>query len=597
MSKRRNPRRAQTVREKSAQDSHLFAAFLQKFNNFDPFIWSTAISSLVLRILIPANVYTNTAHDDFLGIQIAQHLLNGDWFGPWDNRTLLKPPGYSFFLLISHFTGIEPQILLHVIYLFTVVYFVWIIKQVFEVNIFSVAVRRLSFALLAFNPMLFSGDFSRIYRMSLNVVLAFLFVLVVIHLWLLIFGKSALEPKFLRKVQLFRNQQYVFLSISIGLLYSGLVLTRSEAIWLLYPSIVVLLSYAIIVFFKTDKDFRRSKLSLAAVIFVSAVVSYNLPIQGIKAANQHYYGVSQIENYYSGEFSRAFSLWTGVEGSKKSESFIPINQSQREAVYAISSTARNLRPLLETPPNTGWKIPNCQQSSICDESGPWFPFELRDAVSQTYSVNSEVEFQKVFNRIANDIESACTSKKISCGRAGSSTGTLNFLDMSKRQLANDLAIYLQSLQRMDQALDNRRNDGGSDISQLEQWDSVVKINRILMSNDNELYLVLGDWVSLLRDTYSKFYVVLLFVMVFTLFVPRKKFDELSQIRLIIWFLLGTILLYGGGMGIFHSATNLSANNSFYTQPAAPIFLLMLVLSLNLAVTDFKNFKGVERSKE
>jgi hypothetical protein len=51
------------------------------------------------------------------------------------------------------------------------------------------------------------------------------------------------------------------------------------------------------------------------------------------------------------------------------------------------------------------------------------------------------------------------------------------------------------------------------------------------------------------------------------------------------FLFSTIALYGVGMAIFHSATNNSAGSSFYTQPAAPIFLTMLLLSLHLTIAE------------
>jgi hypothetical protein len=95
---------------------HLIKKLIE-LRRFDFIIIVIAILSLIVRILIPANVYTNAGHDDYLGIELARNLLNGDWLGTWNNRTLLKPAGYSYFLVIAHFIPIEPQILIHIMYL------------------------------------------------------------------------------------------------------------------------------------------------------------------------------------------------------------------------------------------------------------------------------------------------------------------------------------------------------------------------------------------------------------------------------------------------------------------------------------------------
>ena len=58
------------------------------------------------------------------------------------------------------------------------------------------------------------------------------------------------------------------------------------------------------------------------------------------------------------------------------------------------------------------------------------------------------------------------------------------------------------------------------------------------------------------------------------------------------FLFSTVVLYGAGMSIFHSATNNSAGSSFYTQPAGPIFLMMLLLSLHLTFAEISNALSV-----
>lgn len=554
---------------------------IQLFQKFDPFILFIVFISLILRILIPANVFTNTPHDDLLGIQLARNLLNGDWLGAWDNRTLLKPPGYSYFLFACHFLPIEPQVVLHIIYLCSAAYFIWIIKRVFPVNSGSISILRLTFMLMAFNPMFFSGDFSRIYRMSLNVVLVHFTILVFLHFWLILSGNSRFErlhPKFLLNKR--RNIE-IYFSLLIGLLYSGLVLTRSEAVWILYPALIAFCIFAAHGWLKSKGQNRWKHLSKLLLISIVTFIGYSIPVEGTKQLNAKYYNAPILENYYSGQFARAFTLWTGVQGSNPNSTFVPINASQREIVYRVSSTARYLEKSLETPPNTGWKIFNCQQSGICDETGPWFPFELRDAATQVFGINSEAKFQQVFRQIADDIEAACNTRVIKCGRSGTSTGTLNLRDIPKRLLINDMAVYFSSLSNLDQASEIVRRDGGSDPAQLAIWDSVVDIKRLYMLDDKQLFVVLGDLVANLKVFYSKVYTFLIVIFILSILIPRKKLNSYLQLRFVLVFLFSTLVLYGAGMGVFHSATNNSAGSSFYTQPAGPIFLLMLLISLNL----------------
>jgi hypothetical protein len=434
---------------------------------------------------------------------------------------------------------------------------------------------------MAFNPMFLSGDFSRIYRMSLNVVLVHFTILVFLHFWLILSGNSRFErlhPKFLlnkgRSID-------IYFSLLIGLLYSGLVLTRSEAIWILYPALITFCIFAVHGWLKSNWQNRWKHISKLLLISTVTFIGYSIPVEGTKKLNSKYYDAPVLENYYSGQFARAFTLWTSVQGSKPNLTFIPINASQREVVYRVSPTAQNLEKSLETPPNTGWKIFNCQQSGVCDESGPWFPFELRDAATQVFGIDSEAKFQQVFRQIANDIANACNSSAIKCNRSGSSTGTLNLRDISKRLLINDMGVYFSSLSNLDQANEIVRRDGGSNPTQLAIWDSVVDINRLYMLDEKQLFVVLGDLVVALKVLYSKVYAFLIILLILSILVPRKKPNPYIQLRLILVFLLSTLVLYGAGMGVFHSATNNSAGSSFYTQPAGPIFLLMLLISLNL----------------
>ena len=143
-------------------------------------------------------------------------------------------------------------------------------------------------------------------------------------------------------------------SLPLGLAYAAMVLTRTEAYWVLLPSMVVLLLIVIREYLgrRVSQGVRRLALSthssqVSPGISVTAAV---LPLALVGYANKAAYGVAEIDNLRSGNFARAVNLWTSVRDGRDKRSFIAVSRGQREAVYAISSTALKLRPLSRQRP-------------------------------------------------------------------------------------------------------------------------------------------------------------------------------------------------------------------------------------------------------
>ena len=150
------------------------------------------VMSVIIREVIPPYVIYNSPHDDLLGVQLARNILIGNWLGTWSVNTLAKPPGYSVFLSISHNLHISPTLLTHLIYLITSLLFSYLVVIVVSKNskhissIRSKNIGRIVFIILAFNPVMFSGNFSRVHRTSLYSVLTMLFFTLLILFFLLI---------------------------------------------------------------------------------------------------------------------------------------------------------------------------------------------------------------------------------------------------------------------------------------------------------------------------------------------------------------------------------------------------------------------------
>src|SRR5215813_118144 len=61
-------------------------------------LWFTAAQ--LMGAVVPAG------YDDGLYLTLAHHLIHGEWLGPYNIVTLLKPPGYPLWIAANSFIGL-----------------------------------------------------------------------------------------------------------------------------------------------------------------------------------------------------------------------------------------------------------------------------------------------------------------------------------------------------------------------------------------------------------------------------------------------------------------------------------------------------------
>jgi hypothetical protein len=101
---------------------------------------------------------------------------------------------------------------------------------------------------------------------------------------------------------------------------------------------------------------------------------------------------------------------------------VPVTRAQRKAVYAVSPTAARLEPLLELKAGAGWRWSSCQEMSICDESGAWFIWDLRDAFVHAGLASDESQFQAASQQMAREIRTACDDGRLRCSSVPAPVG-------------------------------------------------------------------------------------------------------------------------------------------------------------------------------
>jgi hypothetical protein len=548
---------------------------LAVFRNADLFIVSIFAVSLFLRFLIPPQVVLNAGFDDLQGVSLANNLLNGKWLGPWNSQTLLKEPGYSFFLFAIHPLPVEPTLVIHFILLILFLSFSRLILRVTGPHANEAYLYRVLFLVQAFNPALYGNVFSRILRNSLNAVSLFAFI--TFALWVIYYFSRYLDsfksPQSKGLSQTTSKKNIYKIAGVLGFTYSVILLTRPENTWPLISLffgllVTVLLSVKA---FKNLQKFPYKKvfatLGLATIIGTSMSI---LPISIVKNVNKNVYGVPITNDFLQGEFPKSLKLWESVKNGEDSRYFIPVSKSQRLAVYAVSPQAARLKPYLEGEPDKGWKHWNCQNTGVCDESGgAWFPFELRDAAISAARIGSAAEFQNFFRVLSQEIALACDSGALSCGSLGSGPGTKAFSSIPPKALIDVAFLKFSEFLDYSQAKEVERYSPGNDPALNKLWKDTINFRDLSGSGFNETWKVMANTITTLRTVYVPM-TMLMFVLSILSLIGTKSSRYSGKFAGYQVVLFSSIFLFCLGISFVNLSWGFNALN--YTMPAQPIFL-------------------------
>jgi hypothetical protein len=386
------------------------------------------ILNLAFRAIIPAHAGFYAPHDDTLGVRVAKNILDGNWLGQWDNLILAKPPGYSIYLSIAHIFPFEITVFNQILVCAIALLFSRLLHGIFlDQRKYGELVSFLCFTYIIFNPYFFSVEMSRVYRTSTHAI----FILGFLVLGFSLFNCVNRFTSGLISFDTFKRRVRAHV-ISMALLYSFLILLRTESYWILLSTFSVgfVLCAVLYIQIREQKVKAKQLRNLAPAMLLLSVVAYLVPISFIGQLNNTKYGSSLIENYYSGNFANAIKDWQRVEEGKDPRAYIVVSNEQRSAVYKISPSAASLKPYLDLRPGESWLGQACNSPiRLCDNSGAWFPWFLRDAVISSGLVSNESDFQNFFRQISVDIKKACENGKLTCGPIGLGVGAKPLMDL------------------------------------------------------------------------------------------------------------------------------------------------------------------------
>lgn len=363
----------------------------------------TILFRLWLILGIP-KFYIYAPHDDLYYAKIANHLIHGDWLGPYDNFTLIKPPFYAFFLAFSFYSGLPLLVNENIFYLLSCIALFFAVKPLIQ----SRWLRFVLFSIILFLPISLTSSWAlRVYREFVNYSLTTFVIAFSLGLYL-------------RR----KNDKFELLSWSfgIGLSLGGLMISKEDSYWL-YPFVLLILLLCIIETIKINQ-FKENKTKL--FLFILPIILWHIPILLVSFQNYRHYDYWGVAENMDKDLNRVVNSIIQIE-TQDWKPYQPITEETLQKAYSVSPEFSNLEQYLSNS-YSGWKYnsdsilftkPNWYKDKYLLGgttylSGNYFYWMFRGALGESgYYANGRYPRESL-QLMAEQLEAACKNNTISC---------------------------------------------------------------------------------------------------------------------------------------------------------------------------------------
>lgn len=358
--------------------------------------WILGASLVAVKLWLVAGqtmtAYGASPHDDRLFLRLAGHLLQGEWLGPYSDKTLAKGPFFSMFVALVFLTGLPLFAAVHLCYATACAAVTRALRPILPGAWFALGL----FALLLFNPVTFdTGEHMRAWRQIMTPFQS-LFIVA---------GLAGIATRLDAGPR--RVLPWALLTgASLGFFW----ITREESVWIT-PAVACIGAWTAFFLWKQkgEKNIRPLALTLLAV-----PVLWAAPSLIVSAINLRYYGLFTTCEFKRSEFKAAYGALTRVKPATW-QPFIPVARETRERIYAVSPEFARLQPLLEGRLSDNWAS-NASRLGIPlgerEISGAHFMWALRDAVNDTGLAPDGAAAMACYTRLAEEVNAACDNGRL-----------------------------------------------------------------------------------------------------------------------------------------------------------------------------------------
>lgn len=360
-----------------------------------------ALTALKLWLTRGQGVFAlgSAGHDDRLFIELAQHLIRGEWLGPYHELTLAKGPFYSLFIAAAFSLGVPLFLAQHLFTIAACALFVRALRPA----VTSTGARLAVYALLLWNPMTFDGpSMGRVLRQHVYGPLGLMIL-------------AGLIALYLRRAEPARRQlPWVLL---LGLAGAAFYLTREEVVWFA-PSVLLLAGAYLLGSWRIS----RAAAQRAAGWLGLALVVAAIPVLAVCAKNKRHYDWFGTSEFRAKDFRDAYGAMLRVRVGPELP-YVPVTREARAAMAAVSPAFAELQKQFEVGVARGWAGSSEFFTHLPPEQGQigggWLVWAVREAAAKAGYHGNAAQALSFYRKLARELNRACDEGRLPAGGARS----------------------------------------------------------------------------------------------------------------------------------------------------------------------------------
>ncbi len=346
---------------------------------------------LFLSVDMPTVIRAYLVVDDALFVRLAEEISSGRWLGDFNSSAIVKGPGYSFFLVFGHMTGLPITLISGLFQVFSVAMFGYAVFRLTQSRLGGIFV----FALLLFFPSTYSSDVT-----AINRTLVYWPQALLILAFVLLAMSRTDDPRKCRE----------WLTLS-GLIFGWFCVTREEGIWLV-PTLVLLIAYVLY----TMEGSWPDRIKAGGAFAIAAV----LPLVLVSFFNLVAYGTFVVTDWNGKDMKRVLYTLQRVESPNR-QPLLAIPQDVRLKAYEVSPALAEIQPLIDPPAPAIGSFSNAgcryypRNKPLCgDIVSGWLPWAIRNSMDKLGHYTSPKRANAYLKRVADDLEAACDTGALTC---------------------------------------------------------------------------------------------------------------------------------------------------------------------------------------
>jgi hypothetical protein len=345
-------------------------------------------ASLLVKLWLTSNIRIVPllyGHDMFNYIEHAKSIAQGQWFGPYDDTTLIKQPFFPIYLAAIRSAGLPLTIAHLLLYAIACLFACRAIRPLLK----SQASLSLIFVGLYFNPFTYDLNAWISNRSQVNPSLGLLVI-------------ACAFGMFVRRSRSVRD--LIPWTIGLAISLPAFWLNREESAWIV-PLLAILLGAYV---WHVSK--AQTQLIPRLMLVLLPVATLAASAFAIMAMNEANYGWFTTLEMTSPEYVSAYNSFARI--SVPAIPFVPVSTAALAIAYRVSPAARELQPELSV---SRWRKYTCLPAGVCSEiATAFFGWAFRDAVAGAGAYTSGATARAFYIKLSNEIDGACSAGKIRC---------------------------------------------------------------------------------------------------------------------------------------------------------------------------------------